>query len=117
MKKALVLVLTQDNQAGKAGGGGMSSNGGRSQVTLHDLHQHHSRSSREPRQHLGRTLYSVMVPCSDRNVGFTAFDMSGQGRYRNLWEHYYRDCQVGDVRDSGLSHESVSGDHIRGGLQ
>ena len=30
----------------------------------------------------------------DRNVGFTAFDMSGQGRYRNLWEHYYRDCQV-----------------------
>ena len=20
--------------------------------------------------------------------------MSGQGRYRNLWEHYYRDCQV-----------------------
>jgi len=29
----------------------------------------------------------------NRNVGFTAFDMSGQGRYRNLWEHYYRDCQ------------------------
>ena len=23
---------------------------------------------------------------------FTAFDMSGQGRYRNLWEAYYRDC-------------------------
>ena len=30
---------------------------------------------------------------SDRNVGFTAFDMSGQGRYRNLWEHYYKECQ------------------------
>ncbi|XP_040579295.1 ADP-ribosylation factor-like protein 6 [Lepeophtheirus salmonis] len=29
----------------------------------------------------------------DQNVGFTAFDMSGQGRYRNLWEHYYKDCQ------------------------
>lgn len=29
----------------------------------------------------------------DKNVGFTAFDMSGQGRYRSLWEHYYRDCQ------------------------
>lgn len=28
-----------------------------------------------------------------RNVGFTAFDMSGQGRYRSLWEHYYHDCQ------------------------
>ena len=34
---------------------------------------------------------------SDRNVGFTAFDMSGQGRYRNLWEHYYRDCQVATI--------------------
>ena len=22
---------------------------------------------------------------------FTVFDMSGQGRYRNLWEHYYKD--------------------------
>ena len=30
---------------------------------------------------------------ADRNVGFTAFDMSGQGRYRNLWEHYYKECQ------------------------
>lgn len=26
-------------------------------------------------------------------LSFTAFDMSGQGRYRNLWEHYYRECQ------------------------
>merc|ERR1711935_304371 len=24
-------------------------------------------------------------------VQFTVFDMSGQGRYRNLWEHYYKD--------------------------
>lgn len=24
-----------------------------------------------------------------RNLSFTAFDMSGQGRYRNLWQHYY----------------------------
>lgn len=29
----------------------------------------------------------------NQNVGFTAFDMSGQGRYRDLWEHYYKDCQ------------------------
>lgn len=28
-----------------------------------------------------------------KSLGFTAFDMSGQGRYRNLWEHYYRDSQ------------------------
>ena len=27
-----------------------------------------------------------------KTLSFTAFDMSGQGRYRNLWEHYYREC-------------------------
>mmetsp|Transcript_28800 Transcript_28800/g.46606 ORF Transcript_28800/g.46606 Transcript_28800/m.46606 type:complete len:183 (+) Transcript_28800:170-718(+) len=27
------------------------------------------------------------------NVHFTVFDMSGQGRYRGLWEHYYKDVQ------------------------
>merc|ERR1712232_555188 len=26
-------------------------------------------------------------------VNFCAFDMSGQSRYRNLWEHYYRDVE------------------------
>ncbi len=25
-------------------------------------------------------------------LNFTAFDMSGQSRYRNLWEHYYREA-------------------------
>lgn len=29
----------------------------------------------------------------NKNLNFTAFDMSGQGRYRNLWEHYYKDAQ------------------------
>ena len=41
--------------------------------------------------------HSSIILFSDRNVGFTAFDMSGQGRYRNLWEHYYRDCQVATI--------------------
>ena len=27
-----------------------------------------------------------------KSLAFTAFDMSGQGRYRNLWEQYYREC-------------------------
>ena len=27
---------------------------------------------------------------SAKSLNFTAFDMSGQSRYRNLWEHYYR---------------------------
>ncbi|XP_065348628.1 ADP-ribosylation factor-like protein 6 isoform X1 [Cloeon dipterum] len=30
---------------------------------------------------------------NNKNVGFTAFDMAGQGRYRELWEHHYKDCQ------------------------
>ena len=29
---------------------------------------------------------------SKASLSFTVFDMSGQGRYRNLWEHYYKDC-------------------------
>ncbi len=31
---------------------------------------------------------------SKNNIRFTVFDMSGQGRYRNLWEHYYDDTQA-----------------------
>jgi ADP-ribosylation factor-like protein 6 len=31
---------------------------------------------------------------SKNNINFTVFDMSGQGRYRSLWEHYYRDVQA-----------------------
>eukprot|EP00164_Ancoracysta_twista_P001477 GFYU01001927.1.p2 GENE.GFYU01001927.1~~GFYU01001927.1.p2 ORF type:complete len:185 (-),score=46.30 GFYU01001927.1:86-640(-) len=27
------------------------------------------------------------------NLSFICYDMSGQGRYRNLWEAYYKDCQ------------------------
>jgi ADP-ribosylation factor-like protein 6 len=28
------------------------------------------------------------------NINFTVFDMSGQGRYRSLWEHYYKEAQA-----------------------
>nr|CAB3222951.1 ADP-ribosylation factor-like protein 6 [Phallusia mammillata] len=28
------------------------------------------------------------------SLDLTAFDMSGQGRYRNLWEHYYSNCDA-----------------------
>lgn len=27
-----------------------------------------------------------------KTLTLTAFDMSGQGRYRNLWENYYKEC-------------------------
>lgn len=30
---------------------------------------------------------------SDQGIAFTAFDMSGAGRYRNLWEHHFKSCQ------------------------
>uniref|UniRef100_A0A3Q3DRR6 ADP-ribosylation factor-like 6 n=1 Tax=Hippocampus comes TaxID=109280 RepID=A0A3Q3DRR6_HIPCM len=33
------------------------------------------------------------------SLSFTVFDMSGQGRYRNLWEHYYK--SVGSQRRCG----------------
>jgi ADP-ribosylation factor-like protein 6 len=29
-----------------------------------------------------------------KSLNFTCFDMSGQSRYRNLWEHYYRECDA-----------------------
>jgi len=57
------------------------------------------------------------------SVNFTMFDMSGQGRYRNLWEHYYgetegiifvvdssdtiRMCVVKDELDSLLAHKDM----------
>lgn len=31
---------------------------------------------------------------SKNNVSFTVYDMSGQGRYRSLWEHYYSDVEA-----------------------
>jgi GTPase SAR1 family protein len=43
--------------------------------------------------------YSAVLDCSDcenhcRGLHFTVFDMSGAGRYRMLWEHYYRETQA-----------------------
>jgi ADP-ribosylation factor-like protein 6 len=31
---------------------------------------------------------------SKNDINFTVYDMSGQGRYRSLWEHYYADVQA-----------------------
>lgn len=39
---------------------------------------------------------SVLPRCAHaahRPINFTVFDMSGAGRYRTLWEQYYRDAQ------------------------
>jgi GTPase SAR1 family protein len=29
---------------------------------------------------------------TDQGVSFTAYDMAGIGRYRNLWEHHFKTC-------------------------
>lgn len=39
---------------------------------------------------VGFTVEKLAMP----GLSFTIFDMSGQGRYRNLWEHYYKDAQA-----------------------
>lgn len=35
-----------------------------------------------------------MEEFAKNNINFTIYDMSGQGRYRSLWEHYYADAQA-----------------------
>jgi ADP-ribosylation factor-like protein 6 len=49
------------------------------------------KSSREQRDVVPTVGFSV-EKFHNNTLSFTAFDMSGQGRYRNLWEHYYKDC-------------------------
>ncbi|XP_057293952.1 ADP-ribosylation factor-like protein 6 [Hydractinia symbiolongicarpus] len=39
---------------------------------------------------VGFTVEKVQMP----GLAFTVFDMSGQGKYRNLWEYYYKDAQA-----------------------
>jgi len=62
------------------------------------------------------------------SINFTVYDMSGQGRYRNLWEHYYQEaqaiiyvidsadtvrmCVVKDELDIILSHKDIAKRHI-----
>lgn len=57
------------------------------------------------------------------STAFTTFDMSGQGRYRNLWEYYYKDvhgiifvidsadtvrmCVVKDELEMLLQHDAI----------
>lgn len=44
------------------------------------------------REILHKTYFPFFSSFSDQNLAFTAFDMSGHGKYRDLWEHYYKDC-------------------------
>lgn len=41
-----------------------------------------------------RSLPRTPGASAQNGCAFTVFDMSGAGRYRNLWERYYRDAQA-----------------------
>ncbi|XP_032386208.1 ADP-ribosylation factor-like protein 6 isoform X1 [Etheostoma spectabile] len=61
-------------------------------------------------KHVSQTQAPEIVPTIGFNIekfkssslSFTVFDMSGQSRYRNLWEHYYKESHaIIFVVDSG----------------
>uniref|UniRef100_A0A673Y4A4 ADP-ribosylation factor-like protein 6 n=1 Tax=Salmo trutta TaxID=8032 RepID=A0A673Y4A4_SALTR len=61
-------------------------------------------------RHVSQTQTQDIVPTIGFNIekfkssslSFTVFDMSGQSRYRNLWEHYYKESHaIIFVIDSG----------------
>ncbi|XP_078268125.1 ADP-ribosylation factor-like protein 6 [Rhinoraja longicauda] len=45
-------------------------------------------------QHVTPTVGFNVEKFSTDRLSFTVFDMSGQGRYRNLWEYYYKDAHA-----------------------
>ncbi len=84
--------------------------------------------SREKAAELHATVGFQVEKFRFGNVRFTMFDMSGQGRYRNLWEHYYADtqaiifvvdsadkvrlCVVKDELDAILQHKDITSGSI-----
>ncbi|GLG93683.1 hypothetical protein R5R35_012981 [Gryllus longicercus] len=88
----------------------------------------HFKSEEERSTEIVATVGFNVEKFRNKNVGFTAFDMSGQGRYRDLWEHYYKECQgiifvvdssdrlrlvvVRDELDLLLQHPDVTGRRI-----
>ncbi|XP_030283960.1 ADP-ribosylation factor-like protein 6 isoform X1 [Sparus aurata] len=61
-------------------------------------HSNHLGPFSEEWKHVSQTQTQEIVPTIGFNIekfknsslSFTVFDMSGQSRYRNLWEHYYK---------------------------
>lgn len=46
------------------------------------------------REDIVPTVGFTVEKFNSQNISFTVFDMSGQGRYRTLWEHYYKETQA-----------------------
>ncbi|XP_060910142.1 ADP-ribosylation factor-like protein 6 isoform X3 [Labrus mixtus] len=47
-----------------------------------------------PAQEIVPTIGFNIEKFKSSSLSFTVFDMSGQGRYRNLWEHYYKESHA-----------------------
>ncbi|XP_075896100.1 ADP-ribosylation factor-like protein 6 isoform X3 [Nelusetta ayraudi] len=48
----------------------------------------------QPPQDIVPTIGFSIEKFKSSSLSFTVFDMSGQGRYRNLWEHYYKESHA-----------------------
>ncbi|PAA77254.1 hypothetical protein BOX15_Mlig007684g3, partial [Macrostomum lignano] len=86
------LYLVRDGQrSGQARG--KCSGGGTRQQRQDDHHQQAEAGQRHHAEHCPTVGFNV-ERLEMKNLRMTCFDMSGQGRYRNMWEHYYRDCDA-----------------------
>ncbi|CAJ1079910.1 ADP-ribosylation factor-like protein 6 [Xyrichtys novacula] len=50
--------------------------------------------SQTPSQEIVPTIGFNIEKFKSSSLSFTVFDMSGQGRYRNLWEHYFKESHA-----------------------
>ena len=58
------------------------------------LIQHLKSASSSTSQEVTPTVGFQVEEFSKGKINFTVYDMSGQGRYRSLWEAYYADVQA-----------------------
>jgi len=54
----------------------------------------HIKPNKEKLQEIVPTVGFKVETFSKRNITFTMFDMSGQSRYRTIWEHHYHDAEA-----------------------
>lgn len=75
---------------------------------------HKIKSDLVPVEEIIPTVGFAVEKFSRSKLSFTAFDMSGQGRYRDLWEHYYldADCIVFVIDSSDKMRISVCKDEL-----
>mmetsp|Transcript_21908 Transcript_21908/g.36677 ORF Transcript_21908/g.36677 Transcript_21908/m.36677 type:complete len:187 (-) Transcript_21908:973-1533(-) len=55
---------------------------------------HHMKPKKATTTEITPTVGFQVEEFSKNNINFTVYDMSGQGRYRSLWEHYYSEVEA-----------------------